>query len=776
MRVLPRWCVAASMGLGTGCVEAPPVPPPEAAADATHEQRARLERYWQDCAADRARGCAALGSRYLEGDGVAPDLNRAYAAYARACELGERCAAVGYLHQEGLGVPGDPAEAARWYAVACERGEAEGCANLGVLLQRGRGGPVDLAGAARRFDQGCALGDPNACVNLGFMLQLGTGVPRDLDRARALYGQACDAGHRTGCNNRAVIDEGGVEGRFLSPSDGGDVTVGRVALGVALPAAFGPDAAVAFTLDGAPIDTPLLLRRDGLAGAGQGTLALAMLELGDVEAGPHELTATVTAPSGGAATLRAGFTYAPPPHRVTLSVTDAAGAPVSARVVVLGPNGPLALGGADADTLDTMGRMGSLSSVFAPEGVAQLRLPPGRWRFVAFAGLRRDLGVAAVTVKGDVTVALTAPVAVPTPDHLAVDLHVHTGASRDAHVPHRLRLESLRAGGLDVVALTDHDRLTDPGSLQPAAGDLVLIPGVEADLSSSSASGAGHVNLLPLDPTQGWTPGPIDLAAARAHAPRGERLLQLNHPRGIQFNDDNPPRLDAHAPFADSDPRSTLDIDALEVVNRFSWPLYRAVRADWFAMLARGQAPTATGNSDSHGVAVEEAGMTINLVRLQRGPGDSAATVGVALVEAVRSGQLTVSTGPIVDLVVEGATTGRPGDHLAHPGRAVTVTARVRAAPWVPVPELRLVQDGVVVARVALPAPAGVGGLALDHHLTVTRPVNAASWFVAEAGWPLDDDRTHGIPVGGDYATVAPGFVPLGFTNPVWVAGPGGPG
>jgi hypothetical protein len=44
------------------------------------------------------------------------------------------------------------------------------------------------------------------------------------------------------------------------------------------------------------------------------------------------------------------------------------------------------------------------------------------------------------------------------------------------------------------------------------------------------------------------------------------------------------------------------------------------------------------------------------------------------------------------------------------------------------------------------------------------------TYVLAEAGWNLDRD----YPVGdekslGDYAVVAPGYVPMAFTNPIWI-------
>ena len=77
------------------------------------------------------------------------------------------------------------------------------------------------------------------------------------------------------------------------------------------------------------------------------------------------------------------------------------------------------------------------------------------------------------------------------------------------------------------------------------------------------------------------------------------------------------------------------------------------------------------------------------------------------------------------------------------------------AAPWVPVEELRLVVDGHIVAR----GPA-------DEPLSWDRAGDEDYWILAEAGWPPE----LALPADfGDYSVVAPGYVPIGFTSPVFV-------
>ena len=104
----------------------------------------------------------------------------------------------------------------------------------------------------------------------------------------------------------------------------------------------------------------------------------------------------------------------------------------------------------------------------------------------------------------------------------------------------------------------------------------------------------------------------------------GERVVQLNHPRGAApgriansffthlgvvgkpFDPERPLSDPPNAVLVEPDPRSglrDLDFDAIELMNGGSLERYRALRADWFALLRQGEVRTATANSDSHRAA-----------------------------------------------------------------------------------------------------------------------------------------------------------------------------
>ena len=106
---------------------------------------------------------------------------------------------------------------------------------------------------------------------------------------------------------------------------------------------------------------------------------------------------------------------------------------------------------------------------------------------------------------------------------------------------------------------------------------------------------------------------------------------------------------------------------------------------------------------------------------------------------------------------------GAVGDTVS--GGRVDVTVRVRAAPWVPVDEVRLVVNGRLTRLEALPQSTSVERTTRTWRLDL----DADAWIIAEAGWPITDERDRSPSVEGIYGLVAPGYVPIGFTNPVWV-------
>ncbi|MCA9572732.1 MAG: PHP domain-containing protein, partial [Myxococcales bacterium] len=411
------------------------------------------------------------------------------------------------------------------------------------------------------------------------------------------------------------------------------------------------------------------------------------------------------------------FTWAPRPHRVDVRVVDGTGAPVSARVVVLQDGKGVDLGPEDGALADPELRDVPTTSIHALAGTGSVLLEPGTYRLLAVRSVRDGLGDATVVVDGPEEVTLTVPQQVDLLTHVASDLHVHSGRSYDAFLPHEVRVASLVAAGIQVAVLTDHNKVTElDGVLSdlmgPTQGGTRLLSGIEADVRkqgrlTGSRWDLGHVNAIPVVPAA-VAPFPnlqpdsfgayYDAFRARQvdHPAPGagtDLLLQLNHPRGIHFRPEEDPIVSAWPAFRElgfdpgvplgeganawlADQTSPLgttpfDADALEVLNRFSLTLYEQVRRDWFALLDQGYRMTGTGNADSHALQVEIAGFPVTLVEAPAPVGDGPLDVP-AWMAAVRGGRALVSTGPIPEIVVTGdGVEGRPGDVVPATGGAV---------------------------------------------------------------------------------------------------------
>ncbi len=351
-----------------------------------------------------------------------------------------------------------------------------------------------------------------------------------------------------------------------------------------------------------------------------------------------------------------------------------------------------------------------------------------------------------------------------------------------------LRLRSFETAGLDLVVITDHNRVSD---LSPAFETMPwstvhAIAGTEGRIGDTKA--IGHLTAFPLTPGLDLPKhsGDVGSLIDGYRSEGSDTVLQLCHPRGIQFRIADETSTKAHGLFShktykrrrapgvgpnawmtEAQPgtgTTPLDFDLIEVMNRFSYDVWLRVRRDWFALMDHGYFLTGTGNSDSHALAVEQVGVPINLVQVGSvAPSD----LEDAFVEAMVHGRVVVSMGPIVGLrVTADGGEGGPGD-LVSGGRA-HAQVTVQAAPWVPVPEVRLVVDGEVVQRVEVMDAdrESDGTLAVEYSWPV-EPGAADSWVLAEAGWPLDDHERFPPAVPGLFAEIVRGAAPVGFTNPV---------
>ncbi|MCU0852621.1 MAG: CehA/McbA family metallohydrolase [Thermoplasmata archaeon] len=165
---------------------------------------------------------------------------------------------------------------------------------------------------------------------------------------------------------------------------------------------------------------------------------------------------------------------------------------------------------------------------------------------------------------------------------MKLDMHVHTGYSRDSSGSVKDILRACKSAGLDGLAVTDHNAIEgslEAHSLAPSEG-LIAVRGVEVSSKEGHILAFGVQEVLPRGMPAAET---ID----RIHALGGIAVAAhpLRHPSGVGRK-----------------VASTAKFDAIEVVNSASSP--RTNRAT--GAIAEQRALPVTGGSDAH--RIEELG------------------------------------------------------------------------------------------------------------------------------------------------------------------------
>lgn len=440
----------------------------------------------------------------------------------------------------------------------------------------------------------------------------------------------------------------------------------------------------------------------------------------------------------------------PAAAHIAYRVSDPAGVPLPARLVVRGiaPTTDPALGPVHLAS-------GAGNVAYTRSGSGVLAVPPGRYDVVVTAGVEYTIAELTADVGSERGAALRAQLerVVDTDGWVACDFHLHAEPSGDSEVPLADRVTSLLAEGVELAVATDHNHVTDyaPAIAALSAGAaLDAVPGVEI-----TTPDWGHFNAFPY-PTQAAPPPYAQVTPqaifdhVRSVAP--DAVLQVNHPRmhpEIGYFDQ------AGLATATGEVKRegfSWSFDAIEVFNGFELGQPAIVERnlrDWSALLELGRIHTAVGNSDSHALVLQWAGYPRTYVRPAGGAGSLAARIAAAL----KHQSAIVTTGPFIDLRVEGEGPG--GRVSARDGR-VRVELAVRAAPWVDVATLELRVDGELERTLSVP----------DGITTVERLSSVAelvlerdAWIIAIARGRRDLERV--LP-----GARAPSFA---FTNPVFV-------
>lgn len=386
----------------------------------------------------------------------------------------------------------------------------------------------------------------------------------------------------------------------------------------------------------------------------------------------------------------------------------------------------------------------------------EIAIPPGSYELSVYRGFEYTRHVERIEVKRDTQRLLEAELerVVDTTGWISADLHVHAMPSWDAPARLEDRVRSLAGVGVEVGVATDHNAVTDYAPAIEALGLEHHVTSLIGDEVTTEATMLGHFNVFPLEP--GSEPlahehvHPHDLFAdARRRAHGG--VIQVNHPRMgsigyfelLHLDRGDVPGWAGRATLGD------MSFDAIEVFNGDHYAKRDEVEwvlEDWYALLDAGMRHAATGNSDSHKVAYQDAGIPRNWIQLDRDAPDT--FDGAAFIDSIRHARVVVSSGPFIRFTVAGRSIGATVD-----AGSVEVFVSVDAPPWIDVSQVEIVKRGHIIKRYDV---AGRARPRFEKQLTLE--VAPEDWLLVVAKGARASPNVY-----------RGGALPFAFTNPIWV-------
>jgi len=343
------------------------------------------------------------------------------------------------------------------------------------------------------------------------------------------------------------------------------------------------------------------------------------------------------------------------------------------------------------------------------------------------------------------------------------DMHLHTytfSGHGDATVEERLI--SCVAEGLEWAVATDHNAILD---YEPYMKKLELEEYMATAVGNEVSTKIGHFNTYPLDAKIPKVNAKITDGKELYQTIRKEGLpntiIQINHPRWVDSDFFNSKGLD---PFYGKSlhPEWDWDFDAFEVLNEnfgIGWkdaPDNKfSVKQDWFNMLNQGIKKTGLGNSDSHSVIAQIAGVPRNYIKSSRDIPSEIKKEEMS--QSIKNQQVTVARGLFVNMTTKSGKGIGAKVNFGGEANSLTLNLEVQAPSWVTCHKAELIENGEVIRTFDIPESTN----AIRLSETVTLKPKKDSWYVLIAY----GDKPMAPMVQGHEKPV----LPLGFTNPIWV-------
>jgi hypothetical protein len=453
---------------------------------------------------------------------------------------------------------------------------------------------------------------------------------------------------------------------------------------------------------------------------------------------------------------------------------------------------------------------------FSSPAQASMSFPPGD--YVAYATRGPMSHLESQPVSASETSANTNHILVVFPPTLpsgwtTFDIPAPTQATTGGFNPGEM-LSSAVSEGVQVVARSEEDLLTDPTALQtefradidPYASEAQKAPigndpFVVGARSSALADGFATGLFTPAPttgrnggarPSKGWNLAEFITQSESGytviHQPRGasglftargfDRTVALGTGVNSWWIETGPTSLGKR--IGDFDALELLRAEGCNPNDPTAWYAeFSTVRDDWFAILNQ-QTPIAFTKGLGLSSARYSLDTPVGLSRtyLKIGATPLTQTALNPVLTALQSGAAVASTGPFLDVSIGNVG---PGGLVTGTNASVTLNIALYAPDWVPVDEVRVVVNGATPIQVLM---TDFKTSATDPRLrtttvTVAMPTGKDAWVVVEAGVSRTQTGpyqagTPGKNDGTPWNKIMRGIYPIAITNPIFVDVNGG--
>ena len=412
-------------------------------------------------------------------------------------------------------------------------------------------------------------------------------------------------------------------------------------------------------------------------------------------------------------------------------------------------------------------------AVYTLEGEGTISVPVGTWDIMASHGIEWSIDSTTISFIEGETQSWDATLAheVDTSDWVSGDFHLHT-LTYSGHGDSNMneRIISIVGEGVEFAVATDHNHNTD---YQPTIDGLGANEHLTAVIGNEVSTNYGHLNIFPLSKEAAVVNQKLEARELFAVI-RNEKniqgvvpIIQINHPRWRNIDYFGKRGLDPITGESNHDGWS-WDFDSIEVLNENpGWGFYDAeleeietrrgefsVLQDWYNMLNAGRKIVAVGNSDSHTVIKNIAGIPRNYVYV--GHDDASNIDPAAITKAIRGGRVSTTTGPFIRMTANGYPMGSTVT-LQNP--MLDVHVNVQTTSWIDVNTIKVIQNGDEVAKMEFNRAWCRGPQHLQPRIRIEAPRDC--WVVAIA---QGDEAMTPYTIHSDRP-----IYPLAIANPIYI-------